>query len=1256
MRSFLNEYLLLWALPTLFLGATQKLEAVVQGDRKRFFKLPSELKSENVIPEAKAAWAEKRSLYHVVKKLSKRELSTGLIASFGGGLFSVVIRPLLLRELVDLLQSDEYDRKEALILLFILVGALFMEGWAIVVIKHSISDILAHKMFTGFSALVHQKSQRLSIAGNSGDVISLVGNDVYRVMENLRFFCLFFFALTGLLSGIAVLVFTLGKASLVGIVMMLLMMAGNLLISKLAAEAEEKDLEAASTRLSLLRQMISGIKAVKLCAWEKPFIKKIAESRLEEMKCLARYRILAQSGVQLGRASPVICAAVSFIFFALSGQEVIPADLFAALNVFLALRLTLIILPESITYIAAMNVSFKRIEKFLNQPELPSPKLMEPETLGQKKSTPEAIENEDSLRLIASCSWPNNDRFHLSVDLNIAKGRSLAIIGGVGSGTTSLLLTLLDQLSYIPGNSVNKSVPYSSISYISQKPFVLNGSIRENVTMTENPVESEFQESIKKSTLVKDLNHLTYGINTMVGERGINISGGQQQRIAIARSVYFCKQRKNVLLLADDPLAAVDGDVADELFENVFMEHMKSHGNGLIMVLNQVKYLERFDYIAEMNKGKLENILPSSDPYYKDISRKREQVSTLNEDETEPDHSDKKPQEELDNKDPNDDDLVDEDYNQQGSLKFNVVQKFISGMGFPLFVASLTAGIITYSAQGFSDMWFTAWLGIEDPDSGENRRFVIVYASSIIGFVVFLIATSVLFSLAGVRSSTSLHNSSVNNLLHCPISFFEKTSSGRIISRFTTDMSNVDLNLSRFLDNFYQLFCVLLSQVVIVSILVPPVIIVLGIAAICYCFQVVAVDRTNRVVKRQQNLAMSPLQLTLSENLESSVPSRTMGFNCFFNRLFQERVDDWTRFGILSLGIINTSMLLSYILSMFISASTGLYIILGKTLSPERAGLALTYSFLIPYFMLNVGYIFTLVMSGFNSLERVIDYAGDTLPSEPEWEKDGDEKQWLTQGKIEFQDVFLQYREGLKPALRNLSFTIQPSEKVGIIGRSGAGKSSIVLLLLRLVDPSSGKILLDGRDTTKIGLQTLRRSVCIIPQSPLLLKGTVRENITPFGEACVDDLILALRKSGLLNSLTDVRLSKKSPTSKNSKKVLPFGKVDESNDVEKLLNTDAESLSAGQKQLLSLARCLLRTDNKILICDEPTSNVDVNTDKLVQQAVKQEFAKSTILTIAHRLDTLVDTDKILEMEQGQLVRFAPTREILSTVKQEFFSE
>jgi ATP-binding cassette subfamily C (CFTR/MRP) protein 1 len=466
------------------------------------------------------------------------------------------------------------------------------------------------------------------------------------------------------------------------------------------------------------------------------------------------------------------------------------------------------------------------------------------------------------------------------------------------------------------------------------------------------------------------------------------------------------------------------------------------------------------------------------------------------------------------------------------------------------------------------------------------------------------------------------------------------------------------------------------------------------VGTLVYAANVVAVDRSNREAKRMSNAAMAPILSTIAECVNGRTQLRVMAESDFMSRRFNSRVDEFSRQNFFSGSVINWGMFLSYMISSVVSSLTAIFIFLHKDeYSAAFVGLALTYSFLVPYFLLHYSFIISMFKMGLTSLERLLEYKGPAVPQELDWYKKTDPKLnlelvdttvdiaeaggasgaggaggasgasgaggaggasgasgaggaggarsakanganvlWPSVGTVVFEDVSLIYRPGLPPAVRNVSFVLPGGTRTGVVGRTGAGKSSLVVLLFRICEPSTGRLLIDGRDTAGLGLQTLRKSMSVIPQQPLLMKGSVKHNLDPFELHSDDALAAVLRRVGLLANSGEYSSGTESE-----------GGLEEKDAMEVLNRQvagggEAVGLSAGQQQLLSFARTLL-SPAKIVVMDEPTSNIDFKTDASIQDVVRTTFKEQnrTVITIAHRLNTIIDFEQILVMSEGRLI-------------------
>lgn len=512
-----------------------------------------------------------------------------------------------------------------------------------------------------------------------------------------------------------------------------------------------------------------------------------------------------------------------------------------------------------------------------------------------------------------------------------------------------------------------------------------------------------------------------------------------------------------------------------------------------------------------------------------------------------------------------------------------------------------------------------------------------VYIVGTFAFTVLLVLGSTLFQMGGARAAKNIHNDCAAALLRAPVSYFEATPSGRFTSRFSADVANVDTMLAQFGDNGLQFAMTILCIYTIVIIILPamaPFAVVISVAA---GFQIQAVDRSNREIKRMANTDMAPVLTDVAETIDG----RTVLRHCagqqetaeqdglaqtFFAERFDRDLDAFLRSNFASSSLMNWSQLASYYFSFVFSVACACLIILqANTGDQSTSALALNYSFNLPYFLMFFGFICNNIKVALTALERLLELLD--VPREPPWHTPFDSgtqgSVWPREGSITLRDVSLRYADHLPLAVRSVSATIAAGERIGLCGRTGAGKSSLVVLLFRIVDPCGGSILIDGVDIQTVGLQKLRRCMSVIPQQPLLMEGSLRYNLDPFGKHTDEELNEILQLLGLPDSVT----------------------------LDTLIGGGARSstgLSAGQRQLLNVGRTLLRKC-PIVVMDEPTSNIDAETDSRVQEALIRGKlgANTTVVTIAHRLHTIADYDRIFVMEAGELVEEGSPAKLLS---------
>merc|ERR1711871_122487 len=565
--------------------------------------------------------------------------------------------------------------------------------------------------------------------------------------------------------------------------------------------------------------------------------------------------------------------------------------------------------------------------------------------------------------------------------------------------------------------------------------------------------------------------------------------------------------------------------------------------------------------------------------------------------------------------------LVEDEARKFGSVGMSIVLEYFKACGgWPYMITSVIIATCAYSIMCIGDLWLAAWVSPSNSLSTSTRALVYVCMS--LGQAVLIMSLSSWNALSSFKASKKLHLECVTNILHTQSTWFEKTPSGRIISRFSGDLSLVDRTLSYVSDDLWQFTFLLIGLIVVICFILPEMIIVVCMGMAVYGVGVLAVDRTNREAKRETNNALSDVLTTIGETTNPRSLVHCIKLGALFRARQYSFIDEWNARNYFSCIVVQWGVLLTNTIAFFMAvvASVLVFAQLGS-FAPEMIGVALNYLFLLPYFLSIFAVIIMLFANAITSLERLLEYRSDSLPRDPEWHlpKDPILSQWPTAGKVAFKNVALRYRPGLPLAIKDVTATLNAGESIGIVGRTGAGKSSLLTLLFRIVDACEGLMLIDDKDITSVGLHTLRKALAIIPQSPLLISGSVAHNLDPFNVYDMDELTECCGKVGL-------NLNK--------------------------LQGDATDLSAGEQQLLALARVLLRIHSantnspRIVVLDEPTANIDSQTDEVIQAVIREEMKDCTVITIAHRLNTVITNDNIIVMDQGRIVEYGKPAALL----------
>ena len=893
---------------------------------------------------------------------------------------------------------------------------------------------------------------------------------------------------------------------------------------------------------------------------------------------------------------------------------------------------------------------------------------------------------------------------------SVRRGEVVAVVGSVGSGKSTLISAAVSAIAPCatlpeedetaganPSESKGKkgtveiAAAVGPIGYAPQSAKIYSGTIHDNVLLGRAFDQKLFSEAITRASFDADIKTLSEGLDTAIGERGCTLSGGQQQRLAIARAIYADPE----LLIFDDVLSAVDTEVGERLFADAVLA-AASDGAAVLIAMNQLDFLPRVTRVIFLHNGRatigaFEELLAQGGEFNRMIAAHKhsqgegeacsggaEKVGVLEEEEVlgEAEPSGEEGVDEADDVShfPESSAPTQEDASaatppaapnaavaaapsdlesapsskeekekaeavKDGSVSTATWIHYIRSMGFFPFFFTLIVCFFAYVCMVFADLVLTFWISGSKPNSfgltfGDvsTVTYAVVYVVAVAGFAFLLASSSYLYCLLGERASKSLHYDALAHLLRAPVRWFDENSSGRVYSRFANDLLVVDQWISFFFDNATQFIFNLAAFIITLMLLSPTVLALFPFALLLFGISVELVDRANRNAKRLSNNAAAPIITNIAESFRGRDVTKCLGVGEWLQDRQFAYAGDWARFEYASGCLVSFGMLASYGVSFFLSISSSAFVILMQRstdaslkLSPAMAALAIGYSFLMPYYLCMMAGIAMRLRMFMCSLERLLTV--QELPQEAKAfsaEHDSKPGVWPQGGEIEFTNVSMKYQSHLPLTLKGVSFKINAGESVGIVGRTGAGKSSLLATLFRLVDADcvTGHITIDGVDIHAVGLTTLRSRVAIIPQEPTINAGTVRSNLDPFGGVSDEAIQIVLDRVGLAREFAEMAVD--------------FG---------------GTNLSAGERQLVCLARTLVLKEAdearfRIVCMDESTANLDFESDESMRGLIKRTLKGRTTLIIAHRLNTIVDCDRVLVMDNGRVAEYDRPAQLL----------
>ncbi|NXD03164.1 MRP6 protein, partial [Certhia familiaris] len=1106
--------------------------------------------------------------------------------------------------------------------------------------------VLGLRMRTAVTGLVYRKilvmSNASRKAATTGEIVNLVSVDVQKLMDLIIYFNGTWLAPIRIIICFVFLWQLLGPSALTAVAVFLFLLPLNFVITKKRSQFQETQMKHKDERAKLSNAILSNIKVIKLYGWEKTFMEKVLGIRKQELQALKRSQILFSASLVSFHSSTFLITFVMFAVYTLvDNTHVLDAEkAFVSLTLINILNTAHSFLPFSINAAVQAKVSLNRLAAFLNLEEL-NPESSSRDISGCGKLL---LQASITIRNGTFCWSKDTSPCLRSIDLSVPQGSLLAVVGQVGAGKSSLLAAILGELEATEGCMTMKD----TAAYVPQQAWVLNASVEDNILFGKEMDETWFNRVTEACALHPDLETFPAGQKSEIGEKGINLSGGQKQRVNLARAVY---QKASIYLL-DDPLSAVDAHVRQHIFELVLGPNGLLKDKTRVLVTHTIDILPQVDNIVFLVDGMisetgsyqellqrngtflefLRSHITAEEKRLAGFSAMGDTKGTIT---TGNSPSQKKPlsgdslksavqretipvSQDRTSAAATSGGLTKAETTQHGRVSAGVYGAYLKATG-PALCVYIVLSFTCQQAMAFSrGYWLSLWTDDPVHNGTQQHTELRVGVFGALGVVQALgrFSCTAAVLLGGVLASHQLFLQLLSNIVRSPMLFFEQTPIGHLLNRFSRDMDAVDSvipdklkSMLGFLFNLLEIYLVIVVATPWAAMAIVP------LTVLYAAFQHFYVT-TSCQLRRMEAASRSPIYSHISETFQGSSVIRAHKDQQRFISKSNFLVDENRRISFP--GAVADRWLATNLefLGNGIVLFAALFAAMGRTqLSPGTAGFSLSYALQITGVLNWMVRSWTEIENNIVSVERVREYL--RTPKEAPWTLNGkiQEQVWPTEGRIEFRNYSLCYRPGLELALKCVNVTINRQEKIGITGRTGAGKSSLAVGLLRLVEAADGAILIDGQDIAQLGLHDLRTKITVIPQDPVLFSGSLRMNLDPLNQYTDADIWTALELTQLKNFAAD----------------LP-------EQLEYKCTDQGENLSTGQKQLVCLARALLRKA-KILILDEATAAVDLETDVQIQSMLRTQFRDSTVLTIAHRVNTILDCDRILVLENGQIAEF-----------------
>ncbi|CAI0449808.1 unnamed protein product [Linum tenue] len=1081
------------------------------------------------------------------------------------------------------------------------------------------SRLIGLKVRSLLASAIYKKQLKLSNAGrlthSAGEIMNYVTVDAYRIGEFPFWFHQTWTTSLQLCLSLVILFHAVGLATFAAMAIILLTVLCNVPLAKLQHRFQTKLMTAQDERLKRCGEALVNMKVLKLYAWETHFRTVIEKLREVEYTSLRAAQLLKAYNGILFWSSPVLVSVATFGACYLLKVPLHANNVFTFVATLRLVQEPVRSIPDVIGVVIQAKVAFARIERFLEAPEL--------QHVGHGQRSSNVGGGDYTVRIkSADFSWEENSSAKATlrdVSLEVRPGEKVAVCGEVGSGKSTLLAAILGEVP----NTRGSIQIHGTMAYVSQTAWIQTGSIQENILFGSPMDKLRYQDTLERCSLVKDLDLLPYGDRTEIGERGVNLSGGQKQRIQLARALY---QDADIYLL-DDPFSAVDAHTATSLFNEYVMEALAR--KTVFLVTHQVDFLPAFDAVLLMSDGEIlraasyNELLSSSQEFQELVHAHKETAGTERLAEVSSAHKPgvsssreiKKTYVENQTMVAQGDQLIKKEEREMGDTGLKpYIQYLNQNKGYLYFSLAAISHLTFVAGQVSQNSWMAA--NIDNPNTS-TLKLIGVYLLIGVGSTVFLLTRGLSTVILNMQSSRSLFSQLLNSLFRAPMSFYDSTPLGRILSRVSSDLSIVDLDVPFWFilavgatsNNYANLgvLAVITWQVLFVSI---PMI-YLAIRLQKYYFS------SAKEFMRINGTTKSYVANHLAESVAGAITIRAFRQE---ERFFAKNLDliDKNASPFFHSFTANEWLIQRLeTMSAAVLASAALCMVLlpPGTFSSGFIGMALSYGL-----SLNMTLVFSIqnqntLANYIISVERLNQYMH--IPSEaPEVIKENrPPPSWPSVGKVEICDLKIRYRSEAPLVLKWISCTFQGGHKIGIVGRTGSGKTTLIGALFRLVEPAGGKIVVDGIDITKIGLHDLRSRFGIIPQDPTLFSGTVRYNLDPLAQHTDQEIWEVLGKCQLREAIQE-----------------------KEEGLDSLVVEDGSNWSMGQRQLFCLGRAILRR-SRVLVLDEATASIDNATDLILQKTIRTEFADCTVITVAHRIPTVMDCTMVLAIKDGRLVEY-----------------